>query len=345
MGDLPIATGDRYNARDKEHTAGVARGQLVKVVVIAGPTASGKSKLALDLGRHFPLEVITADSMQVYRHMDIGTAKPTPKEMSLVKHHLVGIKDPDEPWSVEEFKERASRAVSEIRGRGKIPFIVGGTGLYVRALLNDYPLEDASPDPEFRRAMRKLTEKKGNQALHALLKDRDPESWKTLHPNDLKRVIRALEYHRATGKPISARRLKSAGSPYDSLLLALRWSRQDLGVRIDNRVEEQFRQGFVEEVARLRSLGYGAEVPSMQGLGYKEIGYYLDGLLTIEETKALIKRNTRRLAKRQFTWFSREEGIIWLEASQHRDWEDIVLEASELIRSHFGGLVRSRHYL
>jgi tRNA dimethylallyltransferase len=310
---------------------------LVKVVVIAGPTASGKSKLALDLERHFPLEVITADSMQVYRHMDIGTAKPTPEEMSLVKHHLVSIKDPDEPWSVEEFKERASHAVEEICGRGKVPFIVGGTGLYIRALLSDYPLGDASPDPDFRRAMRKFAEKQGNQALHALLKDKDPESWKTLHPNDLKRVIRALEYHRATGQPISARRVKNPASPYDPLKLAIRWNRQDLGVRIDNRVEDQFREGFVEEVARLFSLGYDASAASMQGLGYKEIGYYLDGLLTLEETKALIKRNTRRLAKRQFTWFSREEGIIWLEASQDRNWEDIVREASELIRSHLAG--------
>jgi tRNA dimethylallyltransferase len=185
--------------------------------------------------------------------------------------------------------------------------------------------------------MRKFAEKQGNQALHALLKDKDPESWKTLHPNDLKRVIRALEYHRATGQPISARRVKNPASPYDPLKLAIRWNRQDLGVRIDNRVEDQFREGFVEEVARLFSLGYDASAASMQGLGYKEIGYYLDGLLTLEETKALIKRNTRRLAKRQFTWFSREEGIIWLEASQDRNWEDIVREASELIRSHLAG--------
>jgi len=310
---------------------------LVKVIVVAGPTATGKSKLALDLASHFPLEIISADSMQIYRHMDIGTAKPTPEEMAMVKHHLVSIKDPDEPWSVEEFKERASRAIEEICERGNIPFVVGGTGLYIRALISDYPLGDASPDPDFRRAMRRLAEKQGNQTLHALLKDKDPEAWRTLHPNDLKRVIRALEYHRATGQPISARRLRNSASPYDPLQLAIRWDRQDLGVRIDNRVEDQFRDGFVDEVARLYELGYDASITSMQGLGYKEIGYYLGGLLTLEETKALIKRNTRRLAKRQFTWFSREEGIIWLEASQHRDWQDIVREASELIRSHLAG--------
>ncbi|HHY45647.1 MAG TPA: tRNA (adenosine(37)-N6)-dimethylallyltransferase MiaA [Firmicutes bacterium] len=310
---------------------------MVKVIVVAGPTATGKSKLALDLASHFPLEIISADSMQIYRHMDIGTAKPTPEEMAMVKHHLVSIKDPDEPWSVEEFKERASRAIEEICERGNIPFVVGGTGLYIRALISDYPLGDASPDPDFRRAMRRLAEKQGNQTLHALLKDKDPEAWRTLHPNDLKRVIRALEYHRATGQPISARRLRNSASPYDPLQLAIRWDRQDLGVRIDNRVEDQFRDGFVDEVARLYELGYDASITSMQGLGYKEIGYYLGGLLTLEETKALIKRNTRRLAKRQFTWFSREEGIIWLEASQHRDWQDIVREASELIRSHLAG--------
>ncbi len=309
-------------------------GQLVKVIVIIGPTASGKSKLALDLANHHPLEIISADSMQVYRHMNIGTAKATPQEMELVQHHLIDIKDPDEPWSVEEFKARASRAIDEIRGRGRIPFVVGGTGLYVRALLSDYPLEDASPDPEFRARMRDFAERQGNQALHALLKDKDPVSWQTLHPNDQKRVIRALEYHRATGRPISERLERKSGSPYDPLKLALRWSRQDLGVRIDNRVEEQFGQGFVGEVAHLRSLGYDRNALAMQGLGYKEIGYYLDGLLTLEETKELIKRNTRRLAKRQLTWFSREEGIIWLEAGQHRNWAETVRKASELVGSH-----------
>jgi tRNA dimethylallyltransferase len=307
---------------------------LDKLIVIVGPTATGKTRLALDLGHDYPLEVISADSMQVYRFMDIGTAKVTPEEMARVRHHLISIKDPDEPWSVQEFRERAARAIDEIIERNNIPCVVGGTGLYVRALLYDYPLRDAPPDPEFRRAMREFAEKEGNQALHALLKDRDPESWETLHPNDLKRVIRALEYYRTTGRPISARRLKNPGSPYDPLRLALRWDRQDLGVRIDNRVEEQFRQGFVEEVARLRSLGYDHTIPSMQGLGYKEIGYYLDGLLTLQETKELVKRNTRRLAKRQLTWLSREEGIIWLEAGQHRDWNETVRKASGLVREH-----------
>ncbi|HHY76088.1 MAG TPA: tRNA (adenosine(37)-N6)-dimethylallyltransferase MiaA [Firmicutes bacterium] len=310
---------------------------MVKVIVICGPTATGKTKLALDLGRYFPLEVISADSMQIYRYMDIGTAKPTPEEMSRIRHHLVSIKDPDEPWSVEEFKERASQAIEEICGRGNIPFIVGGTGLYIRALLSDYPLTDAPPDPEFRGAMKALAEREGKQAVHALLKDKDPEAWKTLHPNDLKRVIRALEYHRATGRPISARRLESPASPYDPLKLAIRWDRQDLGKRIDNRVEDQFREGFVEEVLRLRRLGFRSDLPSMQGLGYKEIGYYLDGLLSLDETKALIKRNTRRLAKRQFTWFSREEGITWMEASQDRDWDDLLREAAYRVHSHISG--------
>ncbi|MGI6631987.1 MAG: tRNA (adenosine(37)-N6)-dimethylallyltransferase MiaA [Bacillota bacterium] len=308
---------------------------MSRILVITGPTASGKSGLAMELARFFPLEIISADSMQVYRYMNIGTAKPTQEEMALVRHHLVDVKDPDEPWSVQEFKERASRAIREILDRKHIPCVVGGTGLYVRALLRDYPLRDAPPDLRFRRDMRNLAKKEGNQAVHALLKDRDPESWARLHPNDHKRVVRALEYFRSTGHPISERQKEKADSPYDALKLGLSWNRQDLGERIDNRVEEQFRQGFVEEVMDLRKMGYKSDLASMQGLGYKEIGLFLDGLCTLEETKALIKRNTRRFAKRQFTWFSREEGIIWLERGQDIAWADVLQRASDLIRNHF----------
>lgn len=322
-------------SRDKDVQRRFQDRHLLKILVITGPTASGKSRLAMDLACFYPLEIISADSMQVYRNMDIGTAKASPEEMARVRHHMVDIKDPDEPWSVEEFKERAQRAIEEICQRQAIPCVVGGTGLYVRALVSDYPLEDAPPDLQFRRDMSNLAGRKGNQAVHALLKDRDPESWETLHPNDQRRVVRALEYHRATGRPISERRGKSAHSPYDVLELGLSWNRQTLGDRIDNRVEEQFRQGFVAEVLNLKKMGYTPNLASMQGLGYKEIGLYLEGLCTLEETKSLIKRNTRRFAKRQFTWFSRETGIIWVEAGQDNAWADTVEAASMLVRDHF----------
>lgn len=335
MEELPTQADRGYNDVGTKLKAGDGILDLSKIVVITGPTATGKSSLAMDLSRLFPLEIISADSMQIYRHMDIGTAKPSPKEMALVRHHLVDIKDPDEPWSVEEFKERAQKAIREITERQSIPCVVGGTGLYIRVLLNDYPLRDAPPDLQFRREMKNLAKRDGNQAVHALLRDRDPESWRILHPNDLKRVIRALEYHRATGRPISERRKQNPKSPYHALKLGLSRSRQDLGERIDNRVEDQFRRGFVAEVMNLRKMGYSSELASMQGLGYKEIGLYLDGLCTLEETKSLIKRNTRRFAKRQLTWFAKEEGIIWLAAGQDNAWTNIVQSASDLIKEYF----------
>ncbi len=303
---------------------------LRKLLVITGPTASGKSALSMELASRLSLEIISADSMQVYRGMDIGTDKPPSEDTRRVKHHLIDVKDPDEPWSVEEFKSRAEQVVEEIGARGNLPCVVGGTGLYVRALVRDFTLVDAPPDWDFRRRMADLAKERGNQAVHALLKDRDEASWKALHPNDQKRVVRALEYFEATGQPISGRLSRSADSPYDLLLIGIAWDRQDLDVRIDNRVEAQFERGFVAEVEALIDKGYRDDLPSMQGLGYKEICLYLRGLLTLQETKDLIKRNTRRFCKRQFTWFSREEGINWVRAGKDTAWTETVDKAYDL---------------
>jgi len=253
--------------------------------------------------------------------MDIGTDKPSLEERSRIPHHLVGIRYPDERWSVEEFQREASKAIEGIWARNSIPCVTGGTGFYIRALLRNYPLENAPPNLDLRNRLRKMAEEKGNQAVHALLKDTDPESWKSLHPNDLKRVIRAIEYYDATGKPISERKRIQTRSPYDYLMIGIRWPRQELYRRIDNRVDDQFRRGFVEETERLLDMGYSEDLPSLQGLGYKEICYYLRGLLTLEETKNLIKRNTRQFAKRQFTWFAREIGIIWVTMDQDTTWQ------------------------
>ncbi|HHW18098.1 MAG TPA: tRNA (adenosine(37)-N6)-dimethylallyltransferase MiaA [Firmicutes bacterium] len=303
---------------------------MEKVLVITGPTASGKSKLSLELAEYYPIEIISADSMQVYRYMDIGTDKPPIEERQRIPHHLVDIKYPDEPWSVEEFQVLARKAISEIRERGNVPCVVGGTGFYIRALLENYPLYDAPPDWETRKELQRLAQMRGNEAVHAMLRDIDPESWQTLHPNDLKRVIRAIEYYRATGRPISERKHRKLPAPYNALMIGLRWRRQELYERIDNRVEDQFQRGFVEETKRLLEMGYSEDLPSMQGLGYKEICQYLKGLTTLAETKALIKRNTRRFAKRQFTWFSREGGIIWVEMSKDKSWNSAVEEVRRL---------------
>jgi tRNA dimethylallyltransferase len=304
---------------------------VANLLVIAGPTASGKSALAMEIASRYSVEIVSADSMQIYRGMDIGTAKPTREERSRVRHHLIDIKDPDEPWSVEEFKTKAAAAIDEISGRGALACVVGGTGLYVRALLRGYPLTDAPPDWIFRRQLQDLARSRGNQAVHAMLREKDPASWEELHPNDLKRVVRALEYFRATGRPISARRSAKPGSPYRSLRIGLGWDRHESHARTDNRVEAQFSQGFVQEVEQLLWLGYREELPSMQGLGYKEICMCLRGLLTLDETKALIKRNTRRFAKRQLTWFSREEGINWVEAGKDTAWAETARRALGLV--------------
>ncbi|MGI6643681.1 MAG: tRNA (adenosine(37)-N6)-dimethylallyltransferase MiaA [Bacillota bacterium] len=302
-----------------------------EILVIAGPTASGKSRLALDLAASIPLEIISADSMQVYRGMDIGTDKPSREEQERVAHHLIDVKDPDQEWSVEEFVRLAQCAIRSIKARGRVPCIVGGTGFYMRALLRDYPLEDAPPDWEFRRRMQGFAKEHGNEALHNKLLDKDPVSWKNLHPQDQKRVIRALEYYEATGKPISSRvgATKTRAPRYQAAILGLWWERQELYQRIDYRVERQFKRGLVEEVKYLLDQGYSQDLPSMQGLCYKETCNYLAGFSTLDETKNLIMRNTRRLAKRQFTWFSREEGINWVRAGKDRSWDSIVKEAKE----------------
>ncbi len=304
-----------------------------ELLVITGPTASGKSRLAMDIAKEVPLEIISADSMQVYRHMDIGTDKPSMEDRKKVRHHLLDLKNPDEQWSVEEFQRFSEAAIDEIRARGNVPAIVGGTGFYIRALLKGFPLVDAPPNLKFRREMQDMATRSGNEAVHDLLRDRDPWSWEHLHPNDLKRVIRALEYYDAVGHPISLRREAKSSRRYEYLMLGLQWERQELYRRIDGRAEEQVRRGLIEEVRGLLQMGYSKELASMNGLCYKESCMFLEGLLTLDETKELIERNTRRYAKRQMTWFAREEGIIWIRAGNDRHWEDTLDEALQMVKA------------
>lgn len=312
------------------------------ILVITGPTATGKSQLALDLGEIFPIEVISADSMQIYRGMDIGTDKPSPEERSRVPHHLVDIKDPDEEWSVREFQERSLRAIREIRSKGRYPAIVGGTGFYVRALLRGFPLGDAGPDRRFREEMQEVAREKGTQYLHEMLRKIDPETARRVHPNDQKRIIRALEYYRVTGKPISLR-LKATESPssFRPLLLGLWWPRDELRQRIEARVQKQFERGFVGEVRSLLERGYPRNLPSMSGLGYREVADFLYGLTTESECRRLICRNTSRFAKRQFTWFARESGMVWIRCQMHRPWPEVVREAHRLVQENLGWMTRS----
>lgn len=304
---------------------------MTKVLIVTGPTASGKSRLALDLAKIYPIEVISADSMQVYRYMDIGTDKATLEERKTVPHHLIDIKDPDEAWSVEEFQQRARVAINDISSRNRLPCIVGGTGFYIRALLYDFPLEDAPPNPAFRHRMKALAKLKGRITVHEMLRNIDPESYQGLHPNDLKRVIRAIEYYQATNRPISARKHQARCSIYDAMMIGLEWKRQELYEKIENRVEEQFQRGLINEVKNLMKMGYTRDLPSMQGIGYKEVCWMLEGLITEPETKEILKRNTRRFAKRQFTWFAREEGIIWLPFGKHTSQSKLLNQVQILI--------------
>lgn len=306
----------------------------IPIVVITGPTASGKSKLSMELARRCPTEIISADSMQVYKYMDIGTDKPSLQDREEVPHHLVDIKEPDEDWSVEEFQRLAEKAAKDIWARGRTPCIVGGTGLYVRAFLKGYPLGDAPPDLSFRRTMRERAKEEGNEALHALLKAKDPGSYRSLHPNDLRRVIRALEYLHITGEPISLRKDRGESTDYAPIILGLDHPREYLYGRIDARVDEQFREGIVQEVEGLFAKGYSHKLRSMQGLVYKEVSAYLLGQATLDETVSLVKRNTRRFAKRQFTWFRKGEGIIWIRAGNDRLWQDVVGDALKAVRNH-----------
>ena len=288
-----------------------------KLLVLIGPTAVGKTKLSIELAKAFSCEIISGDSMQVYRGMDIGTAKISEAEMDGVPHHLIDIHEPDEPFSVSEFQERCNTLIPEITARGNLPFIVGGTGLYVESLCYRYEFADSGADEAFRMEQALFAETQGTQALHDKLRDIDPESAQRLHPNDTRRVIRALEIYKLTGETLSeqlARQKKT--TPYDLCLIGLTMDRQMLYNRIEERIDQMMEQGLIEEVQKLRSLGYTPDMVSMQGLGYKEIWPYLDGSATLEEAVYLLKRDTRHFAKRQLSWFRHMQDIQWVDVSE-----------------------------
>ena len=282
------------------------------IIVLSGPTASGKTAAALSLARRFPLGIVSADSMQVYRGMDIGTAKPTPAEREEVPHHLVDVAEPDEPYHAGRYLEEAERAIPFIRSRGRVPLVVGGTGMYIRALLRG--LDPLPSDPLLRAGLARQWEENGGEALFCELRRVDPGSASRVHPKDKVRVVRALEVARITGVPASA--LKGSWSEgrsrYRVLFLVLSMDRQPLYRRIDLRVDAMFRAGLVEEVKGLLAKGYGRGLSSMAGLGYRHVlSHLLDGV-PVDEAVSRMKRDTRRYAKRQITWLAGEAGTIRL---------------------------------
>ncbi len=285
------------------------------LIILTGPTAVGKTELSIQLAKAVGGEIISADSMQVYRHMNIGSAKIRKEEMDGVVHHLIDELEPSEPFHVVRFQQMARAAMEEIYSRGHIPVVAGGTGFYIQALLYDIDFEDTCEDEAYRDELEQLAEKEGAETLHRMLQDVDPKSAEEIHYNNIKRVIRALEYHHLTGRLISAHNeeQRKKESPYDFYYFVLNRNRALLYRKIDQRVDMMMEQGLLEEVTGLKKMGYDRSYVSMQGIGYKELLAYLDGEMTLEEAVDTIKKGTRHFAKRQITWFKRERDVIWLD--------------------------------
>lgn len=288
------------------------------LLIITGPTAVGKTALSVELAKRLNGEIISADSMQVYRHMDIGSAKITREEMKGISHHLIDILEPDREFNVVLFQKLAKQAVREIRSRNRLPIIAGGTGFYIQALLCDINFTETEGDGGLRRQFEQLAAREGAGALHALLEEIDPESARSIHENNVKRVIRALEYHRQTGQKISEHNEKERQREpaYDVLYYVLTADRQTLYERIDRRVDQMMEAGLLEEVKELKKAGLNRHMVSMQGLGYKELLDYLEGAKSLPEAVKLIKRDTRHFAKRQLTWFKRERDVRWIDLDE-----------------------------
>lgn len=285
------------------------------LIILTGPTAVGKTDLSIQLAKLVNGEIISADSMQVYKEMDIGSAKIRPEEMKGVPHYLVDEIEPEEEFNVVRFQTMAKNAMKTIYQKGKIPVIVGGTGFYIQALLYDIDFTDTTEDSDYRRELEQLAQQKGNEYLHEMLRSVDPKAAEEIHANNRKRVIRALEYYRDTGEQISKHneQQRQNESPYQFAYFVLNRDRSELYRRIDRRVDLMMEQGLLEEVRRLKERGCTSDMVSMKGLGYKELLDYMDGTYSLEEAVRIIKRDTRHFAKRQITWFKREKDVHWID--------------------------------
>jgi tRNA dimethylallyltransferase len=293
-----------------------------KLIVLTGPTAVGKTALSIALAKEIGGEIISADSMQVYKHMDIGSAKIMPDEMCGVPHHLIDVLEPTEDFNVVVFQNMAKTAMEGIWSRGHIPILVGGTGFYIQAVLYDIDFTENDEDTKLRAALEEQARTRGNGALYEQLKAIDPKAAETIHANNVKRVIRAIEFYQKTGTKISQHNeeQRKKESPYRFAYFVLNDDRAKLYDRIEARVDAMLAQGLVAEVASLKEMGCTRDMVSMQGLGYKEILDYLNGDCTIEEAVGILKRDTRHFAKRQLTWFRREKEVTWVD-KQNFDYD------------------------
>ena len=298
------------------------------LIVLTGPTAVGKTKLSIALAKAVNGEIISADSMQVYKYMDIGSAKIREEEMQGIRHYLVDELLPEEEFHIVRFQQMAKAAMEEIYAKGKIPILVGGTGFYIQAVTRDIDFTEAEQDDGYRKELEALASEKGNEYLHRMLEEVDPKSAEEIHANNVKRVIRALEFYHQNHTPISShnQEQKEHTSPYNLAYFVLNAPRELLYERIDKRVDEMLEEGLVDEVRRLKEMGYHKGMVSMQGLGYKEILSYLEGEYPLEEAVRILKRDTRHFAKRQLTWFRREPEVIWVNKDEFDYDEPKALE-------------------
>ena len=299
------------------------------LVILTGPTAVGKTKASIGLAKAIGGEIISADSMQVYKQMDIGSAKIKPSEMDGIPHYLVDILEPDEEFHVVLFQQMAKQAIQKIYEKGKIPILVGGTGFYIQAVLYDIDFSENEKDTSYREELEKLAQTKGAEYLHDRLRKVDEKSAQDIHANNVKRVIRALEYFHQTGEKISEHNeeQRKKVSPYNFSYFVLNDERAHLYERINLRVDQMINEGLVREVQSLKEKGYTRDMVSMQGLGYKEMLDYLDNKCSLEEAVEIIKRDTRHFAKRQITWFKRESDVTWIDKKEYDYNEERILKA------------------
>lgn len=286
-----------------------------KIIVIVGPTAVGKTYVSVELAKKLETQIISADSMQIYKLMDIGTAKVTEKEKQGITHHMIDIIYPDESYSVSLFKQNAENIIDELHKKEKVPIIVGGSGLYVNSIIYDLDFGKVESDSEIRDYYTNYYKENGEDKLYEKLKEVDPTSSEKIHKNNVKRVIRALEVYELTGKPFSSfsTDIRKKSDKYQTILIGLYMDRKELYPRINKRVDKMVEEGLIEEIKMLLDKGYNKDLVSMQAIGYKEIVEYLEGNITLEESIDLLKKNTRRFAKRQFTWFLNDESVKWFD--------------------------------
>ena len=298
------------------------------IIIVGGPTACGKTEYAIEIAKALDGEIVSCDSMQLYKYMDIGSAKPDAHELAQVRHHLVDVIDPREKFSAAKYQKLAREAIDDILSRGKTPVIAGGTGLYINSVIYDMNFSSADADEDERNRLRILAEKEGPEALHKLLQDADPDAAARIHPNNIKKVIRAIEAARSGNRIPDFDKSFVPYSSYSPKMIALTRDREELYDRINRRVEILFDKGLVDELVFLKKMGLSTDDISMKGIGYKEVLGYLDGRYSLEETKELVKKNTRHYAKRQLTWLRRYKDIRFFNLSEYEDknaaLEDII---------------------